>query len=65
MAWLGLAWLGLAWLGLARETVIYSFNIGIQQKIHLQEYSSKHQESRSNIKKGQYVPYTLRRTASP
>ena len=49
----------------ARESVIYSFNIGIQQKTHLQEYSSKHQESRSNIKKGQYVPYTARRTVSP
>jgi len=30
LAWLGLAWLGLAWLG--RD----SFNIGIQQKTHLQ-----------------------------
>jgi len=43
----------------------YSLNIDIQQKTHLQEYSSKHQESRSNIKKGQYVPYISRRTASP
>ena len=28
----------------ARESVIYSFNIGIQQKTHLQEYSRKPQQ---------------------
>ena len=31
----------------------YSFNIGIQQKTHLQEYSSRHQESPQQYQDGQ------------
>jgi len=45
----------LAWLGLAKESVIHSLNIGIEQEDTL---TRKHQESRSYIKKGQYIPYT-------
>jgi len=31
---------------------VYSFNFGIQQKTHLQEYSSKHQESPQQNQEG-------------
>jgi len=50
----------------AKESVIYSINIGIRRRrIYENIQASKHQESRSKIKKGQYVPYTSKRTASP
>jgi len=39
----------------AKESVIHSLNIGIQQE---DTSTRKQQEKRNNIKKGQYVPYT-------
>jgi len=54
--------LPLASLGSAKESVIHSLNIGIQQE---DTSTRKHQESRYNIKKRQYVLFTLRRTAGP